>query len=76
MTRAQAAERYEQQTLNVIGYKAGGRVRVISVTEAGKRFVTAMVQRVNKDGSIDKRDAFPREFTFQYEAVEIEGGSK
>ena len=70
MRFSEASEKYEGKTLLFTGGRTDFRLRVVSIIEPGGLFVTAMVQRINKDGSVDARDFNQaRERSFAHSAV-------
>lgn len=70
MRNKEAAATYEQKTLTFQNGQTTDRLRVISILNSGSRFCTAIVQRINKDGSVDARDTNQgRERTFAHSAI-------
>lgn len=72
--RHQLAERLEAHDL---GFEDGYRLRIIEVIEAGTSpdsWITALAQRINRDGSIDRRDDRPRPRSFKLTAIETIDG--
>ena len=72
-TRREAADLYEAFTIT---FTDGTRYRIINVLETSRRFCTANIQRINKDGSIDKRDqTHTKVRTFQHSAIANQEGA-
>ena len=74
MRLREAQETYEAKTVTFQNVRTTETLMVISVIDSGDMFVTALVQRINKDGSVDKRDFNQaRERTFAHKVVTLGG---